>query len=153
MGVWQREHGDGGSTGKTSTWEGGHREPGMAVWPGHIAAGAASHALVSQLDFLPTLAALAGLPLPAGRTYDGIDLAPVLFGAAGVATGAATGGAVGAAAGAPPVAVGAAAGAGMQSRILLHPNSGEGPMGELDTVRVGRCTPKPQPSPPPDRWP
>ena len=25
-----------------------------------------------------------------------------------------------------------------QARILLHPNSGEGPMGELDTVRVGR---------------
>ena len=103
------------------------------MWPGHIAAGATSHALVSQLDFLPTLAALAGLPLPAGRTYDGIDLAPVLFGAAGAA--------------------GAAAGAAMQSRILLHPNSGEGPMGELDTVRVGRCTPTFQPAPPPDRWP
>ena len=26
LGLWQREHGDGGSTGKTSTWEGGHRE-------------------------------------------------------------------------------------------------------------------------------
>ena len=140
--MWPREHGDGGSTGKTSTWEGGHREPGLAVWPGRIAAGATSHALVSQLDFLPTLAALAGLPLPAGRTYDGIDLAPVLFGAAGAAAGAATGG-----------AAGAAAGAAMQSRILLHPNSGEGPMGELDTVRVGRCTPKFQPAPPPDRWP
>ena len=25
-----------------------------------------------------------------------------------------------------------------QARILLHPNSGEGPMGDLDTVRVGR---------------
>ena len=48
MGVWQREHGDGGSTGKTSTWEGGHREPGLAVWPGRIAAGATLHALVTH---------------------------------------------------------------------------------------------------------
>ena len=39
LGLWQRAHG-GGSTGKTSTWEGGHREPGLAVWPGQIPAGA-----------------------------------------------------------------------------------------------------------------
>ena len=126
------------------------------MWPGHIAAGATSHALVSQLDFLPTLAALAGLPLPAGRTFDGIDLAPVLFGATGAATGAAAGAVAGAAAGmvagtalsaagtavgAAGTAVGAAgtaADVAMQTRILLHPNSGEGPMGGLDTVRVGR---------------
>ena len=111
VGVWQREHGGGGSTGKTSTWEGGHREPGLAVWPGHIAAGTTSHALVSQLDFLPTIAALAGAPLPESRTYDGVDLARVLF---------------------------ANDSAYLQRRILVHPNSGEGPMGGLDTVRVGR---------------
>jgi len=111
VGVWQREHGGGGSTGKTSTWEGGHREPGLAVWPGHIGAGATSHALVSQLDFLPTIAALAGAPLPEARTYDGVDLSRLLF---------------------------ANDSAYLRRRILVHPNSGEGPMGGLDTVRVGR---------------
>ena len=82
------------------------------MWPGHIAAGATSHNLVSQLDFLPTLAALAGVGLPPGRTYDGLDLAPELF-----------------------------AGPGRRSlsrRLLVHPNSGEGPPGALDTVRLGR---------------
>ena len=60
LGLWPREHGDGGSTGKTSTWEGGHREPGLAVWPGRIAAGATSRAL-------DLTSSLAGLPLPAGQ--------------------------------------------------------------------------------------
>ena len=128
LGLWQREHGGGGSTGKTSTWEGGHREPSLAVWPGRIAAGATSHAL-------DLTSSLAGLPLPAGRTYDGIDLAPVLFGAAGAARAAAGG------------AARAAARAAARGDAVAHPAPGEGPMGEQDTVRVGRCTPKIQPSP------
>ena len=118
LGLWQRRHG-GGSTGKTSTWEGGHREPGLAVWPGHIGAGTTSRALVSQLDFFPTLAALAAAPLPARRTYDGVDLAPVLFGNGG--GGGSGGGRM----------------AKLNRRVLIHPNSGEGPPGEIDTVRVG----------------
>ena len=30
LGKWLKQ----GSTGKTTTWEGGHREPGLAIWPG-----------------------------------------------------------------------------------------------------------------------
>ena len=111
LGLWQRRH-DGGSTGKTSTWEGGHREPGLAVWPGHIAPGSTSNTLVSQLDFLPTIALLAGVPLPTGRDYDGLDLAPELFAGPGRRI--------------------------LSRRLLLHPNSGEGPPGGLDTARIGR---------------
>jgi arylsulfatase A-like enzyme len=46
---------------------------------GKIAPGSVSNATVSSLDFLPTILALAGVPLPSDRTYDGVDLAPLLF--------------------------------------------------------------------------
>ena len=49
------------------------------MWPGRIPAGVVSHTTVSTLDFLPTIAALAGVPLPADRDYDGVDIAAVLF--------------------------------------------------------------------------
>uniref|UniRef100_A0ABM5GLE8 Arylsulfatase A isoform X2 n=1 Tax=Pogona vitticeps TaxID=103695 RepID=A0ABM5GLE8_9SAUR len=64
--------------GKGTTYEGGMREPAVAYWPGHIAPGV-THELASTLDVLPTVAALAGVPLP-NVTLDGYDLSPVLFG-------------------------------------------------------------------------
>eukprot|EP00051_Salpingoeca_urceolata_P017294 m.234400 g.234400 ORF g.234400 m.234400 type:complete len:263 (+) comp18915_c0_seq15:1255-2043(+) len=68
------------SAGKLTSWEGGHRVPGVARWPGVIAAGSVSHALTSTLDYLPTIAALAGVPLPADRHFDGHDITAVLNG-------------------------------------------------------------------------
>ena len=65
-----------------STWEANLRMPAIARWPGHIAAGAASLALVSTLDVLPTALALAHAEVPAGRVLDGIDISSVLFGGA-----------------------------------------------------------------------
>jgi arylsulfatase A-like enzyme len=38
--------------------------------------------LSSTLDLLPTLLALAGVALPQERRFDGLDMAPVLFGGA-----------------------------------------------------------------------
>ena len=35
-GMWQRNQGGGGSASKTTIWEGGHREVGVARWPGKI---------------------------------------------------------------------------------------------------------------------
>nr|XP_034804455.1 arylsulfatase A isoform X2 [Pan paniscus] len=64
--------------GKGTTYEGGVREPALAFWPGHIAPGV-THELASSLDLLPTLAALAGAPLP-NVTLDGFDLSPLLLG-------------------------------------------------------------------------
>jgi hypothetical protein len=52
---------------------------GLAHWKGKIPAGIVSNATVSSLDFLPTILALAGVPLPSDRSFDGVDLAPLLF--------------------------------------------------------------------------
>ena len=38
------------------------------------------------MDLLPTVAALAGAPLPEGRTIDGFDIRPLLFGEPGAET-------------------------------------------------------------------
>ncbi|CAM5086581.1 unnamed protein product [Natator depressus] len=64
--------------GKGTTYEGGMREPAVAYWPGRISPGV-THEMASTLDVLPTLAALAGVPLPS-VPLDGYDLSPVLFG-------------------------------------------------------------------------
>ena len=79
-GEYQKKLG-GGSTLKDTTWEGGQRVMGLAHWPGRISP-RVSNATVSSLDYLPTILALAGVPLPADRTFDGVDLAPLLFGGA-----------------------------------------------------------------------
>ena len=79
LGTWQKENG-GGSTGKMTVWEGGHRTVGLAHWPAKIARGRTSAALLSSLDFFPTLAAIAGAQLPSDRVYDGINLLPILAG-------------------------------------------------------------------------
>lgn len=109
LGSWQAEHGGGGGTGKFTTWEGGHREPAIAYWKGKVAPGV-SGALASTLDFMPTFAALAGTPLPAGRSWDGRDLAPVLFGSGE-----------------------AQRGNGSHHRFLFHPNG----QGALNAMRWG----------------
>jgi hypothetical protein len=62
-----------------TAWEGGHREVGVVSWPGKVRAGAVSHVLASALDYVPTVLALAGVPLPKDRTFDGLDLAPIIF--------------------------------------------------------------------------
>ena len=54
-----------------------HGLTGALATPGRV-----SDALASSLDVLPTLLALAGVPLPDDREWDGLDLAPVLFGGA-----------------------------------------------------------------------
>jgi arylsulfatase A-like enzyme len=80
IGAWQHTDGGGGSSLKDTTWEGGQHVFGLAHWPGHIPAQLVTGATVSSLDFLPTILALAGVPLRSDRSYDGVDLAPLLFG-------------------------------------------------------------------------
>lgn len=84
-GPWLTQREQGGSAGglrdgKGSTWEGGMRVPGIAWWPGRIAAGRVTDDPAATLDLLPTVAALANAPLPGDRTIDGVDLAPLIFG-------------------------------------------------------------------------
>jgi arylsulfatase A-like enzyme len=63
--------------GKHSDYEGGVRVPFLVCWPGHLQPGE-SQAVVSSLDILPTALAAAGLPAPADKKLDGIDLLPLL---------------------------------------------------------------------------
>ncbi|BCX46673.1 arylsulfatase [Haloferula helveola] len=64
--------------GKGSTWEGGVREVGVWYWPGTIPPATVVKSPASTMDILPTAFALAGEPLPEGRTLDGRDLRPFL---------------------------------------------------------------------------
>jgi arylsulfatase A-like enzyme len=66
--------------GKGTTWEGGQRVPMIAAWPGKIPAARVSGELCTTMDFLPTLASLAGAMLPKHK-IDGCDIRPLLFGA------------------------------------------------------------------------
>jgi arylsulfatase A len=84
-GPWRSQGKDGGVAGplrggKTSTWEGGVREPTIAWWPGQIPAAAACDAMMSEMDVLPTLVGLAGGKLPGDRVIDGRDIWPLLAG-------------------------------------------------------------------------
>jgi len=65
--------------GKYSLYEGGHRVPFLARWPGRIPIGVSS-ALISQTDLLATFAALAGQPLPTDAAPDSVDVAAELLG-------------------------------------------------------------------------
>jgi arylsulfatase len=66
---------------KGSTYEGGVREPMLMRYPGQIPAGRVSHALISMMDFFPTIASLTGAKLP-DRPLDGVNAWPVFSGAA-----------------------------------------------------------------------
>jgi arylsulfatase A-like enzyme len=67
--------------GKGSIWEGGVRVPMTVRWPGRITPGAVSDAMVSSIDFYPTLLAMAGAAPKPGKPLDGVDLVPLLTGA------------------------------------------------------------------------
>nr|XP_008010187.2 arylsulfatase G isoform X2 [Chlorocebus sabaeus]XP_008010188.2 arylsulfatase G isoform X2 [Chlorocebus sabaeus] len=107
-GVWQTRRG--GSPAKQTTWEGGHRVPALAYWPGRVPVNVTSTALLSVLDIFPTVVALAQASLPQGRRFDGVDVSEVLFGRSQPG-----------------------------HRVLFHPNSGAaGEFGALQTVRLER---------------
>ncbi|MDD4108314.1 MAG: sulfatase [Prolixibacteraceae bacterium] len=63
--------------GKGTTYEGGHRVPCLMQWEGVIAPGSVNNLLISGIDILPTLADIAGAPLPANK-IDGVSILPLL---------------------------------------------------------------------------
>ena len=65
---------------KGTLFEGGHRIPFIARWPGKIPAGTQSAALIAHLDLPATLAALTGVTIPEGSCRDGRNELPVLLG-------------------------------------------------------------------------
>lgn len=64
---------------KGTLWEGGHRVPGIAWWPGRIKAGTVTGQLAYTIDVTPTLLELAGATAPEDHRFDGESFAPVLF--------------------------------------------------------------------------
>jgi arylsulfatase A len=70
---------------KSHIWEGGHRVPFLARWPGHIPAGAVSDEPVCLVDLMAAFAALTGGGLPAEAGPDSWDISPALLGKKGPA--------------------------------------------------------------------
>ncbi len=67
---------------KQDVYEGGHRVPAIAWWPGHIEPGAVTDATSLTMDLFPTFLALAGLeppPADSPNRLDGTSLAPLLL--------------------------------------------------------------------------
>lgn len=60
--------------GKFSNYEGGHRVPAVARWPGRIKAGWTSDKLIVGMDLLPTIMDIAGIVIPEQRKLDGISI-------------------------------------------------------------------------------
>ena len=65
---------------KRDLWEGGHRVPFVARWPGRIPAGSVSDETICLVDFMATVAALLDVDLPADAGEDSFNLLPVLRG-------------------------------------------------------------------------
>lgn len=68
---------------KGTLWEGGHRVPAIAYWPGRIEPGV-SHQTVMSMDVFPTLTSLADISLPKNADLDGVDISPLLFNEGGL---------------------------------------------------------------------
>lgn len=64
--------------GKATTFEGGVRVPCIMRWPKQIPRNQVIHELAATIDILPTLATLAGAPLPTDRVIDGKDIWPLV---------------------------------------------------------------------------
>ncbi|MEW4562071.1 arylsulfatase [Bremerella sp. JC770] len=63
---------------KFGIWEGGHRIPFIAKWPGKIEAGSQSDQLICQVDLLATFMALTGQDMSSLSGKDSINLLPAL---------------------------------------------------------------------------
>ena len=65
---------------KFDAWEGGHRVPFIARWPGKIEAGSVSGQMFCLVDMLATFAAISGEKLTAADGVDSFDVLPALTG-------------------------------------------------------------------------
>lgn len=78
--VFTGDHGSQWPFAKWTLYDPGVHVPLIAAWPGHVPAGRATDAMVSNVDLLPTLVEAAGGKAPEG--IDGRSFLPVLRGAA-----------------------------------------------------------------------
>jgi arylsulfatase A-like enzyme len=75
--VYLREHWRGH---KADIWEGGHRVPFVARWPGVIERGSACREVISLVDFMATAAEIAGVTLPDNAGEDSVSLVDLFKG-------------------------------------------------------------------------
>ena len=67
---------------KADIWDGGHRVPFLARWPGQVQAGSKTGQPACLTDLLATCAGLVGAALPDNAAEDSVNLLPVLTGTA-----------------------------------------------------------------------
>ncbi len=82
---WMRKDHDHDAAGgwrgvKRDGWEGGHRVPFLAWWPGRFPAGVVSDQLTSTTDIFATLASVVGFRLPDDQARDSFDMLPAMLG-------------------------------------------------------------------------
>lgn len=65
---------------KRDAWEGGHRVPFIARWPGQIRPGTTSSETVCHVDLMATIAAALNAKLPADAGVDSVNVLPALRG-------------------------------------------------------------------------
>lgn len=66
---------------KRDLFEGGHRVPFLARWPGHIKAGETSDELICLTDMMATIATIVGHELPTDAAEDSFNILPALISA------------------------------------------------------------------------
>lgn len=71
-GDWRGEKGD--------IWEGGHRVPFIARWPGKIKPGTVSDQTLCLTDVMATMASILGAKLPDNAAEDSFNFLPILLG-------------------------------------------------------------------------
>jgi arylsulfatase A-like enzyme len=77
---WKHRANDGLRGQKADIWDGGHRVPFIARWPGKVRAGSTSNELICLTDLLATVAAVVSEKLPADAGEDSFNILPVLLG-------------------------------------------------------------------------
>ncbi|MDC0283469.1 arylsulfatase [Akkermansiaceae bacterium] len=85
---WMRQDHDHDASGgwrgmKRDGWEGGHRVPFIARWPGRIPKGQVSKQMTSTTDIMATIASLVGYELPDDAATDSFDMLSVMIGRQG----------------------------------------------------------------------
>lgn len=67
---------------KADIWDGGHRVPFIARWPGKVAAGSRTDQITCLVDLMATSAEIVGAKLPDNAGEDSVSILPALLGTA-----------------------------------------------------------------------
>lgn len=64
---------------KFDLWEGGHRVPAIAYWPGMIKPNTVTDQTTMTFDLFPTMVGIAGTKLEKGHKIDGVSMLPLIL--------------------------------------------------------------------------